>query len=552
MIVMPHESPSRRLAAFVLFHRKAMAVALSLIVVGATGTVIVTESPHTSTTAQRGIPVSFSVAPSVLPLSHGYQSYVTTAPSNLTLLGEEIQLWELPAPVVNQTVVARNLNVTPLIQSWANSTGNLTALLPSYYLSNVKNWTAFYRSQGETGSQTSLQLMVTYVFRYNSTLEEIFQYAHSVPYNPSSVISDSSLTISVHPNLEAVPSFLSSSADVTTQTAAGTVSPHRLPGCNPYNPYQYSWVQINQTVYNNYEIPMAWGNDSSGTSQMIVALTIGSAGASTSFNAAKGFNEAGTKSFYVANSAYSSVDVGGTASLYLRPPSVNKSQQSGYIWFQGTVVVTGYREKKVDTCTKQWWWLNNYMTIPGISSLDAHNGALIDGYTYDAYNASSPYTSPQALSTLKWTQSFIHRYYTNLSVGAEIQWASIYSSVTGNYNNIQGEINGLIGLGLSLIGLITAVAATDGWSPGSGWANIPLDILAITGFVSSVVALLLCGTVSASGSSTMFSGAFQNTGNPYTSGNTMEFTDYQLNTTIGFNGNQYVFPIMDGLGTLPS
>ena len=147
-----------------------------------------------------------------------------------------------------------------------------------------------------------------------------------------------------------------------------------------------------------------------------------------------------------------------------------------------------------------------YETVIFISSINVRNGAFSTGLSYDGWDAYSPYTSPHALAAFNWTSVLVNEAQYNISVQNQVSWSAIYDKISGDYNDINGTINGIVGLVISYLSIIVGVAAADGWSPASGWADIASDILSVTGLTSAVIVLMLNGVVTAKSSVVVFGG----------------------------------------------
>ncbi|MGC8563133.1 MAG: hypothetical protein ACP5NO_08105 [Thermoplasmata archaeon] len=469
--------------------------------------------------------------------------YPDKAPASL--IGANVQIWDLAPPDGSSVMSTQtSYNVSPIAETETNSTGNASIVFPSEFESVVSGWAKYFLSLGRQG-ETSLELQITYLFTYNATKDRIVLYSDAFPYDPNLVLNTLSIIITDHPSLGDQPTFIVNSTN-SSSSSPGTVPPPKLPG----NTYEWEWVLEEQTVFNNAEVPVSWVNDSNGNAQLTDSLSIGSFNGQTSFNGADGYHVNDTYSWYIQNNGSWSIDnVFNSTGVTTEPPSANKTASAAYIYLVGNVTVDKYREEEIVNGVPSW--LNNYEAMMFISSLNVHDGAFQMGHVYDGWSPSSPYTSPQAISQLGWTGALVNEAQYNITPQSQVSWSTVYDQVSGNYNNIDGTINGIIGLGISYLSMVVAAAAADGWAPGSGWADIASDILAETGLVSSVIGLVLGGAVTASSNVVVFGGYYQNAGeygNP-DDGNTIHLTDYSMNTTVAFNGVPYNFPVMDGLGT---
>jgi len=81
------------------------------------------------------------------------------------------------------------------------------------------------------------------------------------------------------------------------------------------------------------------------------------------------------------------------------------------------------------------------------------------------------------------SSNYVKSGIINISNNQSVEWGEIVDSNSTSLSNIWPEINSVIGLALSTIGVI---AAADGWSTGSGWADLASDVLAISGMASSI------------------------------------------------------------------
>lgn len=456
------------------------------------------------------------------------------------------QVWDSSPPQNALMTMAQENNVTPLLQFATNSTGKAVVPIPAYFTNNSRSWSDYFASQGLAGSSTSLQILITYVFTWNASFDKEIFYSNMLPYTPEPNLYNLVMNIDLAPDLSGFPSVFVKSTNISSSNLKAYSS------LDPSNG-ETRWVQIKSTQFSNTEIPVAFGNLTGGNNALVADFSLGTASASVGFDAAEGYNISSSNSFDIStNPSYTSANDFTNRQMYIYSPSQIKTSSSGYIYLNGTLSINRYQEQ-VYQCFYSIYgeicmWVNesNYETIMAISAIDASNGIFESGVVHDAYDPYSPYTSPQAISALKWDQALISKYKADVPSNGSVQWGSIYSSVSGNYNNIQGGINGVIGMGLAVIGVITAYEAATGWSPASGWGDVALTILAVTGLVSSIVALFASGVIDVGSSTSIMTGSF---GNMYQVGNNpannMNMTIYAIDSSIGYNGNSYTFPIMD-------
>ncbi len=528
--------------------RILLALGLIVSVVLATYTVVPGLLLHK--TISRGIPVVINVLPDA---------------TSRQLSSAYVQLWSFGAPPLPGSPELTHFNNTqPFLQLLTNSTGVAEGYLPLLFLGISSGWASYFRATGQNGSETSFSVQITYQFRINSSAYMVVPYSDFIPYNPEIVNQISPISIAMHPNLAERPYFISYNGNPYSVSPSGSLVPMLNTtgaqpsgigggggGCNPV----YGWDVWNTTTYDNMNLPLQFANDTgaAGGSEISLAVTIGSDSTSTSFNAGEGYHSSTTlSSNFISTGASYTTPKGilGTTQGSALPPQTNKQESFVYTWINGDFTITNWREKAVYPCTDQHYWLNNYETVPYISSLTVSNGGFVMGRTFWGYNASNPYTSPAAQAQLGLSGSLASKYSTSLAVGSEVQWYEIYNTVTGNYNNIQGTVNDVVGLGIAYLSFMVAVATVSGWSPGSGWGLIGVMALAISGLTAAVLTFLLNGIVSTSSSVFVFSADFMNNGLPTNqqSGNAISLNDFAVSTTISYNGNLYTFPILYGVG----
>ena len=517
--------------------RKPFAVIVSLvIIIAAIGVTYAYLKDRQNNQAQTtpSITVNISIYPDATPLQLEYA------------FG---QVWSSNPPGPGIMSMVESSNNTPLFQFATNSTGKITVDAPSAFLAIAKAWSNYFLTDNQSGARTSLEILVTYVFAHNSTSNlEIF-YSNVFQYNPASISRSSSLYVHFSPNLSKQPrSFSNGTLNLTNSQLKAYYSQDPVNG-------EVRWVLTRSTEFSNAEIPVAFANLTGGNDQLVTDFSVGSTASFNGFTDACAYNTSNSYSFYMSTNTPYSIPSGAFTNrqMPIYPPQQIKSSSSGYIYLNGTMTVNRYQEQ-IYQCfcstygeTSMWVNKSNFETIIGINSLEISNGIIESGFTHDAYNPYSPYTSQQAISSLKWDNALVSKYSTTIQPNASVQWGNILSSMTGNANNVEGTINGIVDLGLSVIGVITAVEAADGWSPGSGWEKIAATTLAVSGLVSSIIGLVVSGSVNVSSSTGVMAGSYSNN---YQYGNnpadSMGITIYAINSSINYNGGSYTFPIMYG------
>ena len=520
--------------------RKPFAVIVSLvIIIAAIGVTYAYLKDRQNNQAQTtpSITVNISIYPDATPLQLEYA------------FG---QVWSSNPPGPGIMSMVESSNNTPLFQFATNSTGKITVDAPSAFLAVAKAWSDYFLTHDQSGARTSLEILVTYVFAHNSTSNLDIFYSNVFQYNPASISRSSSLYVHFSPNLSKQPrSFSNGTLNLTNSQLKAYYSQDPVNG-------EVRWVLTRSTEFSNAEIPVAFANLTGGNDELETDFSIGSTASFDGFTDACAYNTSNSYSFYMSTNTPYSIPSGALTNrlMPIYPPQQIKSSSSGYIYLNGTMTVNRYQEQ-VYQCFYSIYgeicmWVNksNFETIIGINSLEISNGFIESGFIHDAYNPYSPYTSQQAISSLKWDNALVSKYSTTIQPNASVQWGSIFSSVTGNANNVEGTINGIVGLGLSVIGVITAVEAADGWSPGSGWGNIAATTLAVSGLVSSIIGLVVSGSVNVSSSTGVMTGSYNNNyqygENPADS---MDITIYAINSSINYNGGSYTFPIMYGIAS---
>lgn len=484
----------------------------------------------------------------------------------LPFLGGYLELWSFSPPTSVQGIQINNQSVPPLFTDILNSTGNVSGHLPNSFYTIAQDWSNYFAQGGQKGAETSFSIEITYDFALNSSAMKVYSYSDFIPYNPEAVTSSYQLNLTLHPNLSGRPYLISINGTPYQQLPSGTLvpmlnnssatQPSRI--CPPSGCEQcdyYVWYVWNSTPFNNADLPLLWVNDTgtAGNSTMVAGVTIGAIHAQTGFNAGEGYHSSTTfSSNYISTgSSYTSPPGAvGTTQVVVYTPQENKTASFAYIWIEGNFSVTNYREAIYNTCNGEKTWLDYYETVPYVVSLDIKNNTFVMNATYWGYSPYNPWTSVQAIKELNLSSAIVSNYTDRLAVRQEAEWNEIYDTVTGSYNNIEGIINGIVGVGLALLGLVVTAEAATGWAPGSGWAAIGLTVLAVAGVVSAALSLLLNGVVDVSSSTFLFAADYLNDGlfaQPL-AGNSITLNVYAINASISYNGNNYRFPILYGTG----
>ncbi|MEM0354295.1 MAG: hypothetical protein QXW79_01800 [Thermoplasmata archaeon] len=461
--------------------------------------------------------------------------------SSQRLIQATIQIWGTPPPsnsTNNSFYVTQQSNVSPFLQVSTNSSGNTSGYFSTAFKQYLIEWINYLTKEKQFNEEIGLDLEITYVVTHNATYNEVVMAGNEIEINPFNILKSLTLNITDHPSLSNLPHFY-----VPVNNAVSLVNSVTSLGTNLH--YLYVWYLIKSTTFHNGRIPLAFGNDTGGNALMDLSITLGSG--TTSFTGGRVYNINNTVSYYIDNNGtFNPNNVINSTGILLRPPSVNKIASAGYIYAVGNVTVDKYQEACVNLATGVKEWLNNFYAHIYVSSINIANGRYVLGSAYDAYDPNCPYDNPTAIKQLGFLNNMTNTLEGNVTPGNEITWGAIYSSTSGDYNNLQGTINGIIGLGLAVIGLVTAVMIADGWTPASGWANIGLVVLAISGVVSSVLGLVLTGVVNAKSSAVVFGGDAKNdgeVGNPF-QGNPILFYAYVLKIDVNFNDHNYIFPVM--------
>ncbi len=524
--------------------RGACAVAVAVIVILAAVIVHTWTGPGTGNGGrkQEGIPISFSVLPD---------------PSSSQLLAVYIQVWSMSPPMQR---FSTSSNIPQMLGIWANSTGLASGYLPPYFIDVASNWTKFFSLARQLGAETSFTAQLTYYFHYNSTADRVVLYSNQLPYNPHEVNRSSIFSVNLHPSLTGRPYIFVNSTATRNSPSASSSGPKNDPSEG-----QTRWVLTKRTTYGSadspVEIPIAWANDTGGNTQIVTSVTIGAINNEVSWTTGQGYNESGKYSFYLsAAGGYTSpsnISV-STETFSVTSPSANRSESAGYIYANGSLEADIYQEQEYecfasvsgDVC--MWANLSNYETIPLINLINTQKSGSFTvfqlGYVYDGYDAYSPYTSPQAISTLNWPANIVKKYYTSLSAGSEVQWSTVCSSITGSDNNLGSEIFGILGIGLAFLSVIVAAAIALDWIPGDGWLGIAATVASVLGMVASTAAILTNAVMNAKSSTVIFSGDMLNNGYPVpTQGNTIELAIFALNLETSIGGSDYTLPVYDGV-----
>jgi hypothetical protein len=476
--------------------------------------------------------------------------------TSVQFLYASVQIYVNPSPTVS-TGLQSYANITPLFNGTTNSTGDLISNLSYGFYSIADNWTSYFMHTGNLGAMTSFVAEVSYYYTENSTTVISYQSV-VVSFDPAFYVLPtgnflnvtkiygyhhlSNLTFQDHPSLSSMKGYVYISPTTSPAIVGTNDLPLGIGGGNHSN----FWSLIKSTSISNETIPLAWANNSilSNNNELIdLSIFLGSTTQETFFHPGQVNDNSSSVSYSVlSNSSYTSPYVNGiwadriigfnALPLSENPPhaimiyavgSVTLDQFRLYVYTAG-----GYQPS------------NDYNYMSEISSLNVQsNNQFKMGSMNLTQGSTWSLMEPHNLQRYLISSSYIGTSNYSMYNGENSSWSSIEDTMTSSASNVWPYINSLFGMALSFIGVI---AAADGWSPVSGWANLASDVLAIAGLESSLYGVLTSQVTSANNSEFLFAGSVS-LENPVGSSNSLVLNALVNNVPMSINGGNGQFNI---------
>ncbi len=488
---------------------------------------------------------------SVAPSSSGLNA------TSAVFLYASIQIYVNPSPSVSTGLQAFTY-VAPLFNGSTNSTGDLVSNLSYGFYSLADNWTSYFMHTGNLGAMTSFIAEVSYYYSENST-DMVSYQSIVVPFDPAFYILPtgnflnvtkiygyhhlSNLTFQDHPSLSSMKGYHYNSSTQYPSIVGTNDLPLGIGGGNGSN----FWSLIKSTSFSNETIPLAWANNSilsSNNEAINLDVFLGSASQEALFHVGQIGSVSGSISYSVlSNSSYTSPEnsngswVDGTIPYSAYPLSDNPPHTI-MLYVLGTITLDQFREYVYTSGGYQP--SNNYHYTTEISSLNVNgNGNYDMGFMGITSETTWSLMEPHNLVKYLFSSSYISAKNYTMSNGANADWSTIEDSMTSASSNLWPEINSLFGIALSVVGVI---AAADGWSPGSGWADLASTVATYAGVASSVYGLLNTQVTAVSDSVYLFAGGVS-LGNPVGSSNSLVLNTIVNNVSMAINGGNGQFNI---------
>lgn len=409
-------------------------------------------------------------------------------------IGASVQVYMNNPPTIKQGIESYE-NVTPLFNGIVNSTGNLTSNLSYSFFQYVENWYNFFSSTNKSGANAALTIQITYYYDMGK-YTYVSYYTNIITINPayymkifnldnkqSGVVTGTNVLIrmEMHPEGNLMKLYRVSS-----------VKPEGIGG--PGGPPWYMWVLEKEHTLSNYPIPLAWTNDSlvnNNNEQIDLGVFLVGGIMATYFHPGGVSYQNGTYSYNTLNNSFYTtpyVDgmyAVGSTSYTAFPPKAGQPNAI-MLYMNGSITVDVYKEYYYSA--GGWQPTNNIQSITGISSLNITSGYIEMGNMALARGSTWSLMEPHNLVKYLISSNYVKSEIYNISDNQSVEWGSIVDSISTSSSNTSSSniwpgINSVISIGLSAIGII---AAADGWSPGSGWADLASDVLAISGMAPSI------------------------------------------------------------------
>lgn len=475
-------------------------------------------------------------------------------------LGASIQMYVNNPPTL-RTGLQSYTNVASLFNGTTNSTGNLTTNLSYSFYALSENWTSYFMHTGNLGAMTSLIAEVSYFYNENSTIMAYYQSV-VIPFDPAFYVPPTgnfqnvthiygyyhlnNLTFQDHPSLTSKNGYIYKSYMPSLAVVGTNDIPLGIGGGNGSN----VWVEIKQTTMSNETIPLAWANNSilsANNEEVDISAFLGAANQEALFHVGQVNDNSGSVSYSVlSNSSYTSAEVNGVWAdgliTYNALPISENPPHAIMLYVVGSLTVDQFRLYYYTSGGYQP--SNDYKYTTEISSLNVNsNNQFTMGYMNLSEGSTWSLMEPHNLMKYLISSSYISTENYSMSNGQSADWSSIEDSMTSSSSSEWPYINSLFGIAFSVIGVIAAV---DGWAPGSGWANLASDVLAIAGLESSLYGVLNSQVTGVSDSVYLFAGSVS-LENPVGSPNSLVLNAIVNNVPMSINGGsgQFNIPVDD-------
>ena len=467
-----------------------------------------------------------------------------------------VQIFVNPPPSV-ATGLHSYVNVAPLFNGSTNSTGDLVTNLSYGFYSLADNWTSYFMHSGNLGAMTSYIAQVSYYYSENSTTMISYQSV-VVPFDPAFYVLPtgnflnvtkiygyhhlSNLTFQDHPYLSSMTGYVYTSTTKSPAVVGTNDLPLGIGGGNGSN----FWSLIKSTPISNETIPLAWANNSilsSNNEEIDLSIYLGSTTQEAFFHPGQVNDNSSSVSYSVlSNSSYTSPDVNGIwADRIIGFNALPLSENPPHaimIYVVGSITLDQFR-LYVYTA-EDYQPSNDYNYMSEISSLNVQSDNQFKMGSMNLTQGSMwSLMEPHNLQRYLISSSYISASNYSMNNGENLSWSSIEDTMTSSASNVWPYINSLFGMALSFIGVI---AAADGWSPGSGWANLASDVLAIAGLESSLYGVLTSQVTSANNSEFLFAGSVS-LENPVGSSSSLVLNALVNNVPMSINGGNGQFNI---------
>ncbi len=461
--------------------RGILAIAVVLIVVGSS--VVIASSIYNSHIVVKELGPGLEL--SIMP-SQGQTHNNKTA----QLINASVQLYMNNPPTVTQGVETFT-NVTPLFNGVVNSTGNITTNISASFYSLAENWTLYFMETNNTGANTSLTMLVSYLYK-NGSYYYVYFNTVIIPINPAFFISPGGIFQKVT-SIKGYHHLYSLS--INSHPSLSSLKGYRVQYINPMNTAggseHYMWVLKKQSTFSNYPIPLAWANNSilqNNNEEIDIAVALGDIGQAPYLHPGECAYLNGTYSWSILNgSSYELPIVNGHgvtgSAVYSALPVKDGAPNGVMLYVVGATIIDVYQLYQ-NSGVSGWLPTNNIQSITEFASLNIVNTNQFQmGYMNLTWGSTWSLLEPENLVKHLFTSINYKTAYYNMTNGEAVQWCTIEDSISSSATNIWPYIYSIIGLGLSEIAII---ALADGWNPGSGWTDLANDVLTSTGVPSAI------------------------------------------------------------------